>query len=582
MINKNKQSGILALVTCCALFTAGSAWAQSSPDVNAEQEGTGDAPAGPIAAPDPAAREAALGALGAGGLLLIPESSNDRIMAFDPATGDLIDPDFIPADATNLSTPIEALLSADGTLVYVSDQLDDVVQAFDVNTGAFVTTFAPAGGVDTSILDNVRGMAYRANGNLLVSVGGGTNDDSIAEFDASGNYVGNFVANGSGGLDSPFDVFAVVAAGGSLSAGDFLVPGITSDAVHIYDGAGAYQADLASLNTFGEQVAQAANGNVLVANFSGTQTGIVEFTPVGAVVDIYNPASLSGYRGVFELPNGNLLVTTGSGVHEIDRSSNLVETKISGVSARFISLAGGGADAEPLARFAVEKLFDDGNPGEVEVTISCNTGLPLTQSAMISEGAGVNFVVGDFADGEMNCQIVESAGFDGYAKSYDNGTVLSEEGCAFEDVAFGSQNACTITNSLQPSTFVVTKEWIDENPQFNAQNYAEASFNCSNEQFFDVFGSLSFFGNPAQNGFDVYPHWDGTTTCTVKESVVEGGIEADSSDCDTVSVTVGSDASCTIVNTRLYEGIPTLSQYGLGLLALLMLGMGLVAFRRHG
>lgn len=575
------QRGALALVTCCALFTASSAWAQNSPDAIAEQEGTGDAPSGPIAAPDPAAREAALGAIGAGGLLLIPESSNDRIMAFDPTTGDLIDPNFIPADPTNLSTPIEALLSADGSLVYVSDQLDDVVQAYDVGTGAFVSTFAPAGGADTSILDNVRGIAFHPNGNLLVSVGGGTNDDAIAEFDASGNYLGNFVANGSGGLDSPFDVFAVVAPGGSLSAGDFLVPGITSDAVHIYDSAGAYQSDLASLDSFGEQVTQAANGNVLVANFIGSQEGIVEFTPAGAIVDIYDPPSLGGYRGVYELPNGNLLVTNGGGVHEIDRSGNLVETKIADVSARFITLVGGDTDAEPLARFAVEKLFDDGNPGEVEVTISCNTGLPLTQSAMISEGAGVNFVVGDFTDGEMDCQVVESAGFDGYVQSYDNGTVTSGDGCAFEAVEFGSQNACTITNSLQPSSFVVTKEWIDENPQFNAQNYAEASYNCSNEQFFDVFGSLSFLGNPAQNGFEVYPHWDGSTTCTVKEFIVEGGIEADNSDCDTVSVSVGSDASCTIVNTRLYEGIPTLSQYGLGLLALLMLGMGFVAFRRH-
>ncbi len=33
-------------------------------------------------------------------------------------------------------------------------------------------------------------------------------------------------------------------------------------------------------------------------------------------------------------------------------------------------------------------------------------------------------------------------------------------------------------------------------------------------------------------------------------------------------------------NTRIYEGIPTLSQYGLALMALLMLGVGLVGFRR--
>ena len=38
--------------------------------------------------------------------------------------------------------------------------------------------------------------------------------------------------------------------------------------------------------------------------------------------------------------------------------------------------------------------------------------------------------------------------------------------------------------------------------------------------------------------------------------------------------------TCAITNTVFYEGIPTLSQYGLALLALLMLGVGFVGIRR--
>ena len=38
--------------------------------------------------------------------------------------------------------------------------------------------------------------------------------------------------------------------------------------------------------------------------------------------------------------------------------------------------------------------------------------------------------------------------------------------------------------------------------------------------------------------------------------------------------------SCTFTNTVFFEGIPTLSQYGLALMALLMLGVGMVGFRR--
>ena len=48
--------------------------------------------------------------------------------------------------------------------------------------------------------------------------------------------------------------------------------------------------------------------------------------------------------------------------------------------------------------FAVSKEFTDNNPGSIEVTISCNTGVPLTQSANITELDGVAFVVTSIPD----------------------------------------------------------------------------------------------------------------------------------------------------------------------------------------
>ena len=46
------------------------------------------------------------------------------------------------------------------------------------------------------------------------------------------------------------------------------------------------------------------------------------------------------------------------------------------------------------------------------------------------------------------------------------------------------------------------------------------------------------------------------------------------------AVTLGGSGSCTIYNTVFFEGIPSLNQFGLMILALLMLGVGAVAFRR--
>jgi len=100
-----------------------------------------------------------------------------------------------------------------------------------------------------------------------------------------------------------------------------------------------YISDLISLDSFPEQLAWAANGNLLIAEWSGTQEGIIEVQLDGTVVGIYYTAEADGPRGVFELPNGNLLVSNGNGVHEITRASTFVDSKITGVSCHQINLA---------------------------------------------------------------------------------------------------------------------------------------------------------------------------------------------------------------------------------------------------
>ncbi|KAB2961829.1 MAG: hypothetical protein F9K16_10825 [Thermoanaerobaculia bacterium] len=157
--------------------------------------------------PDPAAREQALALLGSTGLLLIPDSTNDRIMAFDPATGNIVDADFVPSDPAHLGTGIHAVLNTCNLpAIQISDQINDVVHTYDLD-GNYVGTFAPAGGPNTSILDNIRGVWNEQGYGFLVTVGGGTNADAVAMFfPDTGASAGNFISNGLGGLASPFSV----------------------------------------------------------------------------------------------------------------------------------------------------------------------------------------------------------------------------------------------------------------------------------------------------------------------------------------------------------------------------------------
>ncbi|MCF8367856.1 MAG: hypothetical protein K9G76_02350 [Bacteroidales bacterium] len=266
-----------------------------------------------------------LDAIPPGGLLLIPESYNDVVMAFDPITGDLIDPAFIVDDATDFfTTPIQAIQSPNKDRIYVSDQVKDVIQEFD-NAGNFLGTFAPAGGPNTAYADNIRGMCYR-NGtdHILVSDG---NNDAVQEFDASGNYVGTF---GPAGRMDPFDIMYWAANDEYLVCD--IDGGGDADSLMKQSNTGTVLGDFANGMDFPEQVCVLSNGNILVAGFS-PPSGIYEYLPNGTQVGYYDV--VTGCRGIYELGNGNWLVTAGTSVHEIDNTNTLISTKYSAASHSF-------------------------------------------------------------------------------------------------------------------------------------------------------------------------------------------------------------------------------------------------------
>ncbi|MBW6515099.1 MAG: T9SS type A sorting domain-containing protein [Candidatus Cloacimonetes bacterium] len=267
-----------------------------------------------------------------GGLILIPDSTPKRVMAFDPQTGDLIDANFIPPYPDYLSTPIHIVMNAEETGFLMTDQLRDLVLKFSLD-GLYEGIFAPIGGVDNTILDNIRGMFVRDDGHYLVTVAAGGNAHAIAEFDSNGQYLGNFINNGAGGLNGPWDIIY------RPDFNDYLISTSGSNAIHRYDENGVSLGMFVPSINFPEQMQLLPNGNVLVATFSAP-SGVYEFNSQGVQVGFYGP--VTALRGVYELPNGNILVTNGTGVYEINRQGALVDTKIAGVSARFITFVGHG------------------------------------------------------------------------------------------------------------------------------------------------------------------------------------------------------------------------------------------------
>jgi len=222
------------------------------------------------------------------------------------------------------------------------------------------------------------------------------------------------------------------------------------------------------------------------------------------------------------------------------------------------------------ARFGVSKTFLDGATDDVEVTLTCNGGLPLEQNYTLAGGSSVTFTLTEFQAGVTDCTITETGGPDGYTATLNGGTE-----CAFDDIQGGLYN-CSIVNTPSPVSFEVTVDWdISEDADPGVGAGAMVEIYCE-----DFFGSTSTTMPAGPMA---------TMPVTVTGLVPEGfcnavltnvGSIVDANSCLDVDIEIGSDASCDITATAFYEGIPTLSQYGMALMALLMLGVGFVGFRR--
>ncbi|BCL17373.1 S8 family serine peptidase [Micromonospora sagamiensis] len=271
------------------------------------------------------------------GVLLIPNSGSATrgVMAFDPHSGKLIDPQFVPHvsydPSSSLYTPFQIVAKPDGTGFLMSDQVRSVVTEHGLD-GTFHRVFAPAGGVgDPTVMGNTRGMTISPRGTVLVTVASQGNAHSVVEFDADGRYLGTFIAPGADGLKGPWGV--------TFRGDDVLVSASDSDAIHSFskDGKSANPRFFEGLSWPGQMVEQ-ADGNVLVASWgSGSTPGVWEMDRDGKLIGVYTPPGGTGYQGVHPLGNGNILVTSSRGVHEIDRSGRLVEVENDKGAARFVS-----------------------------------------------------------------------------------------------------------------------------------------------------------------------------------------------------------------------------------------------------
>ena len=262
-------------------------------------------------------------------LLLVVDSSNNRVAAFDPFDGTLIDPLFIDLNPLGATTPKG--IAQVGDEIWVSDQVQDRVDRFDFEGNLLGTIGGqvPGGG-----LDNVRGV--NVIGDEVWVFNAGTNNDApgnaIVRVDpVSATIIGNILLDTSPWFALPYNGENLVSYSGTTRIERFDDAG---SLLGVFLGTG-------QLN-FIQQMAETSAGTVLAAAFSSTtasgrSAGVWEIDANGNVLGIVPGTAATGPRAVWELGNGNVMWTNGSGVQISDLSSGLASVVLPG-SGQFIAL----------------------------------------------------------------------------------------------------------------------------------------------------------------------------------------------------------------------------------------------------
>jgi hypothetical protein len=246
--------------------------------------------------------------------------------------------------------------------------------------------------------------------------------------------------------------------------------------------------------------------------------------------------------------------------------------------------------------FTFVPLGPDG--AEFELSLTCNGGTPLSQSVMTAADNTINFtVIGAFEAGAV-CNF-------GISGLPANGWDLTDNGNCDDVAAVENGSAAECVYAIEPTPFSF---WADISWMANSETASDVpvsgdlTLTCSS--VWDTVSMVTTVSDTypiSMDGLqilagDYAPHPDGSTVCSATLMVDDSAVEVDNSGCSAVSVEVGDPvfvsfedlprggaeevSICNIEASVFFEGIPTLSQYGMAIMVLLMLGVGFVGFRR--
>lgn len=241
-----------------------------------------------------------------------------------------------------------------------------------------------------------------------------------------------------------------------------------------------------------------------------------------------------------------------------------------------------GADvlhAQLPATFTVDARLGEGAPDGLQVHLQCGPapdgGQGATQSGWLPrDGSTVFEVAVQRAEGwACNVSAGAPAGLEvRYRGDGGSAVDIDRGGCRFSEIREGHANFCQIQARGRATSITVYKKWIGATRK---EPDVQIELACGGQPVAGVRNINA--GKPGGWALDLADP-EGVL-CDVFERENETFIP-DPGDCRDLLILPGSEEECTMVNTKVVKMIEMLNRYGLAIMILIFMAVGMVAARR--
>ncbi len=227
------------------------------------------------------------------------------------------------------------------------------------------------------------------------------------------------------------------------------------------------------------------------------------------------------------------------------------------------------------AKFTVDARVDPEILAKLDVRLNCDSAAPIEQGVTLDFDGSHEFLVDVAETSSASCTLVALLPIDQnvtYVGDGGSSIELDDRGCHFKGISAGHSNFCQIHVAKEVTRLTVYIKWIGaagEEPNVNIR------LECNLEEQ----GRSLWINSASSQSWELEGSDPSGFTCNVFEDVLDT-FRADQSDCRNLLIMPGTDEECTLVNTKFVKRIEMLNRYGLGIMILVMLMVGLLAIKR--